>query len=238
MRIRVIYFGMLKDAVGRQLEDVELPADASLADLIADRIAHTPVIDNFRTVLAFAINQEYAQLKDRLRDGDEVAMLPPVSGGAPRCALVHEKIEVQKVVDALKSGEDGAVSIFDGIVRNNTRTRKTQYLVYEAYEEMALKQMEDLAAEARKKFEVREVAIVHRLGRLEIGETSVLIAVASAHRTAAMDACRWLIDTLKKTVPVWKKEYFVDGALWADGEPFPEEMRAESGQGQRSGSRR
>src|SRR5207253_1828451 len=112
MRVRVIYFGMLKDAVGRQLEEVELPADSSLGDLLTDRITHTPVIDNFRTVLAFAINQEYAQLKDTLRDGDEVAMLPPVSGGAPKCILVREKIDAQKIVDAIKNGEDGAVSIF------------------------------------------------------------------------------------------------------------------------------
>ena len=229
MRVRVIYFGILKDAVGRQLEDVELGENASLGDLLADRIAHTPVIDNFRTVLAFAINQQYAQLKDKLHDGDEVAMLPPVSGGAPRCALVREAIDQKKITDSVKQAEDGAVCVFDGTVRNNTRGRETLYLVYEAYEEMALKQMEELAAEAKRKFAVREVAIVHRLGRLEIGETSVLIAVASAHRAAAMDACRWLIDTLKKMVPVWKKEFFIDGAVWADGEPFPEDVRAERG---------
>jgi molybdopterin synthase catalytic subunit len=117
------------------------------------------------------------------------------------------------------------VSIFDGIVRNNTRGRQTLYLDYEAYEEMALKQMEQLAGEAIDKFGVRDVRLIHRLGRLEIGETSVFIAVASAHRAAALDACRWLIDTLKKTVPIWKKEYFEDGAVWADGEPFPDSIR-------------
>ncbi|MEO5936071.1 MAG: molybdenum cofactor biosynthesis protein MoaE [Terriglobales bacterium] len=125
----------------------------------------------------------------------------------------------------MKDAEDGAVSIFDGIVRNNTHGRKTLYLDYEAYEEMALKQMEQLAGEAIDKFGVRDIRIVHRLGRLEIGETSVFIAVASAHRSAAMDACRWLIDTLKKTVPIWKKEHFEDGAVWADGEPFPDHVR-------------
>ena len=100
---------------------------------------------------------------------------------------------------------------------------------YEAYEPMALQQMESLVVQALQQFQIRDVAIVHRLGRLEIGETSVLIAVASAHRAAAFEACRWLIDTLKRTVPIWKKEYFVDGAVWADGEPFPEEIpRADS----------
>jgi MoaE-MoaD fusion protein len=229
MRVRVIYFGMLKDAVGRQLEDVQLQEGATLADLLEDRIQHADVIDNFRKVMAFAINQQYAQLTDILHEGDEVAMLPPVSGGAPHCALVREVIDVKQITDSLKSGEDGAVSVFDGIVRNNTRSRQTLFLVYEAYEEMALKQMEELAAQAKQKFAIRDVAIVHRLGKLEIGETSVLIAAASAHRAAAMDACRWLIDTLKKTVPIWKKEHFIDGAVWADGEPFPDEVRANAG---------
>ena len=125
----------------------------------------------------------------------------------------------------MKAGPDGAVCVFDGIVRDNSRGRKTLYLDYEAYREMALEQMRGLAGEAVTKFGVRDVALVHRLGRLMVGETSVLVVVASAHRGAAFDACRWLIDTLKKTVPIWKKEQFVDGAIWADGEPFPEEQR-------------
>jgi molybdopterin synthase catalytic subunit len=113
------------------------------------------------------------------------------------------------------------VCVFDGIVRDNTRGRQTLHLDYEAYEEMAMRQLRLLRSEAIEHFGVREVAIVHRLGRLVVGETSVLIVVASAHRGAAFEACRWVIDTLKKTVPIWKKEQFVDGAVWADGEPFP-----------------
>jgi molybdopterin synthase catalytic subunit len=133
-------------------------------------------------------------------------------------------IATDEIVSSIKAGADGAMCVFDGIVRDNTRGRKTLHLDYEAYREMALKQMQALADEAVAKFGVRDVAIVHRLGRLVIGETSVLIVVASAHRGAAFDACRWLIDTLKKTVPIWKREQFVDGAVWADGEPFPEEI--------------
>jgi molybdopterin synthase catalytic subunit len=125
---------------------------------------------------------------------------------------------------SVKRGEDGAALVFEGIVRNQTRGRKTLYLDYEAYEEMALDQMESLANQAMQRFQIRDVAIVHRLGRLEIGETSVLIVVASAHRAAAFDACRWLIDTLKRTVPIWKKEHFEDGAVWADGDPFPPDI--------------
>jgi molybdopterin synthase catalytic subunit len=114
------------------------------------------------------------------------------------------------------------VLVFEGIVRDNSRGRATLYLDYEAYEPMALKQMEALIAEALEKFAIREAVIVHRLGRLQIGEASVAIIVVSAHRAAAFEACRWLIDRLKRVVPIWKKEYFEDGAVWADGEPFPD----------------
>ncbi len=141
-----------------------------------------------------------------------------------RVEIVDGVIAAEEIVAAMKAGADGAVCVFDGIVRDNTRGRRTLHLDYEAYREMALEQMRGLAAEAVAKFGVRDVALVHRLGRLIVGETSVLVVVASAHRGAAFDACRWLIDTLKKTVPIWKKEQFVDGAVWADGEPFPEEI--------------
>jgi molybdopterin synthase catalytic subunit len=133
-------------------------------------------------------------------------------------------IPAAEIVAGIKTGPDGAVCVFDGIVRDNTRGRKTLHLDYEAYREMALEQMRGLAGEAVTKFGVRDVALVHRLGRLGVGETSVLVVVASAHRGAAFDACRWLIDTLKKTVPIWKKEQFADGAIWADGEPFPSDI--------------
>jgi molybdopterin synthase catalytic subunit len=141
-----------------------------------------------------------------------------------RVEIVRAVIGADAIMKEMKAGADGAVCVFDGIVRDNTRGRKTLHLDYEAYEEMALKQMQGLAAEAVARFGVRDVALVHRLGRLVVGETSVLVVVTSAHRGAAFEACRWLIDTLKKTVPIWKKEQFVDGAIWADGEPFPEEI--------------
>lgn len=138
--------------------------------------------------------------------------------------LVRSTIETPSITARLKAGEDGAVTVFDGIVRNNTRGRQTLYLDYTAHESMALRQMQELADEAITRFGVRDVAMVHRLGRLEIGDTSILIAVASAHRGVTFDACRWLIDTLKKQVPIWKQEFFVDGAVWAPGEPFPTEL--------------
>jgi MoaE-MoaD fusion protein len=227
MRVRVLVFGVLKDLIPEASATIELEDGACVQE----------VLDYFRrafqqgeqlwTSLAVAVNREYVPASHALRDGDEVALLPPVSGGAPlQIALTRDRIDAEGIVAKLKQGEDGAVVVFDGIVRNNTRGRRTLYLVYEAYEEMALKQMRMLAAKATEEFAIREVTIVHRLGRLEVGETSVLVVVASAHRAAAFDACRWLIDTLKKTVPIWKKEHFEDGAVWADGEPFPPEISA------------
>ena len=143
-----------------------------------------------------------------------------------RVEITREAIDANAIVAAMKAGADGAVCVFDGIVRDNTRGRRTLHLDYEAYEAMAPEQMRELAGEAITRFGVRDVAVVHRLGRLVVGETSVLIVVASAHRGAAFDACRWLIDTLKRQVPIWKREQFVDGAVWADGEPFPEAVLA------------
>jgi molybdopterin synthase catalytic subunit len=148
-----------------------------------------------------------------------------------RVEITDAVISVAEIAAELKAGGDGAVCVFDGIVRDNTRGRKTLHLDYEAYREMALSQMQGLAAEAVTRFGVRDVAVVHRLGRLVVGETSVLVVVASAHRGAAFDACRWLIDTLKKTVPIWKKEQFVDGAVWADGEAFPDDIGLRPGEG-------
>ena len=141
-----------------------------------------------------------------------------------RVEILDDVLPTAEVMAEIKAGADGAVCCFDGIVRDNTRGRQTLYLDYEAYREMAQTQMEALATEAVAKFAVRDVALLHRLGRLVVGETSVLIVVASAHRGAAFEACRWLIDTLKRQVPIWKKETFVDGAVWADGEPFPESV--------------
>jgi len=227
MHVRVLLFGVLKDLFPTVINSVEMPAGATVAMLLDHFRVLAPQQQQLWASLAVAVNQQYAGLTQALTDGDEVALLPPVSGGshAPHVALVREVIQAELLVRALKQREDGAVVVFDGIVRNHTRGRRTLYLVYESYEEMALKQMQSLAQEAQTRFAIRDVLLVHRLGRLEVGETSVLIAVASAHRAAAFDACRWLIDTLKKTVPIWKKEHFEDGAVWADGEPFPAEVK-------------
>jgi molybdopterin synthase catalytic subunit len=224
MRVRVLFFGRLKDLAGKSGDAFDLPEGATVKHLLDHYATRLPALKASLPSLAVAVNQEYARPDTVLQADDEVALLPPVSGGSGRARIVRDPIDTQAVLSRIKQGEDGAAVVFEGIVRNHTRGRKTLYLDYEAYEEMALRQMEELAEQALKNFQVRDVALIHRLGRLEIGETSVLIVVASAHRAAAFDACRWLIDTLKRTVPIWKKEHFEDGAVWADGEPFPAEI--------------
>jgi molybdopterin converting factor subunit 1 len=233
MRVRVLLFGQLKDIIGCQEDSLELESGAKLSAVLSHYAERYPKFQGLNNSIACSINQEYAQGSAVLREGDEVALLPPVSGGKVKaealvtehCAIVREPINLSAMKKKLEHPEDGAALFFDGVVRNNTRGRRTLYLNYEAYEAMALNEMEKLAQASLERFRVRDVCLVHRLGKLEIGETSVLIGVASAHRIAAFEACRWLIDTLKKTVPIWKKEHFEDGAVWADGEPFPEEIR-------------
>lgn len=234
MQVRVLFFGVLKDLAGRSSDVISLPDHATAADVLDHYERTFADKKGLLTAIAISVNQEYAAADCLLHSGDEVALLPPVSGGAgdqPYVRLTRERIVPHDIVPTLERPEDGAIVIFDGIVRNNSRGRRTLHLEYEAYEEMALAKLRELASEATQRFAIRNVGLVHRLGRLEIGESSVLIAVFSAHRGAAFDACRWLIDTLKRTVPIWKKEFFEDGALWADGEPFPEQIAAGTNRG-------
>jgi len=224
MQVRVLFFGVLKDVAGRSSDLLTLPEEATAGDVIEHYETRLSSLKGSLSSIAVSVNQEYAGLEVKLHSGDEVALLPPVSGGSPRSRITHEPIDTPIVLAAIKSAEDGAAIVFEGVVRNHSRGRRTLFLEYEAYEPMALTHMETLTSQALAKFQIRDVAIVHRLGHLDIGETSVLIVVTSAHRAAAFEASRWLIDTLKKTVPIWKKEHFEDGAVWADGEPFPQEV--------------
>lgn len=227
MRVRVLFFGQLKDIVGRAEDAAELGEGARVEDLFAGYGQRYPDLVRFRSSVVASVNQAFADWRSPLAAGDEVAFLPPVSGGSEAAErerrrqfveLVREPIRVAGLVAELKSPEDGAVTVFEGIARNHSGGRKTLYLEYEAYESMALAKLRELASTMRARFAVDCVAVVHRLGRLDIGQTSVFIGVSSAHRGAAFDACRFGIDTLKRTVPIWKKEFFEDGAVWAEGE--------------------
>jgi molybdopterin converting factor subunit 1 len=229
MRVRVLFFGRLKDIVGRTEDAAELGDGARVEDLFARYGERFPELAAFRGSVVASINQTFADWRSPLSAGDEVAFLPPVSGGESNgvalaqdlIELVRQPIRVAEIVESLKAPGDGAVLAFEGIVRDHSGARRTLYLDYEAYESMALIKLRELAVQMRERAPIDRLALVHRLGRLEIGETSVLVAVSSEHRGASFDACRYGIDTLKRTVPIWKKEYFEGGAVWADGEMPP-----------------
>jgi MoaE-MoaD fusion protein len=224
MRVRVLFFGQLKEIAGVASEDTGLSEGTRVEDLFERYARRFPKLAEFRNSIAPSVNQEYADWRANVSDGDEVAFLPPVSGGQGAdnnndiFELVHELIQPRELLEKLKAPEDGAIVVFDGFVRNNFKGQRTLYLEYEAYETMALAKMREIGVQVREKFQIRHLAIIHRLGRLEIGETSVWIAVSSAHRNAAFDACRYAIDALKRAVPIWKKEFFAGGAVWAEGE--------------------
>ena len=242
MRVRVLFFGQLKEITGVTQEDADLSEGARVEDLFERYGRRFPKLAEFRASIAASVNQEYSSWRAPLASGDEVAFLPPVSGGqggGQQAAieedlyqLVREPIRPSEIIEGLKAPEDGALVVFDGFVRNNFKGGKTLYLEYEAYEPMAYTKMREIGAEIRARFSIRRLAVVHRLGRLEIGETSVWIGVSAAHRGAAFDACRYAIDTLKRSVPIWKKEYFAGGAVWAEGEVPSQE--AISGPGESS----
>jgi molybdopterin synthase catalytic subunit len=233
MQVRVFFFGQLKELVGFGDEWTEVSDGARVEDLFQRYGRKFPKLADFRACVVASINQEYAGWRDALSHGDEIAFLPPVSGGesAPAPDLfqfVREPILTAPITQSITAPEDGAVVVFEGIVRNNWRGRRTLFLEYEAYEPMALAKIRQIGADAREKFLIHAISIVHRLGRIEVGETSALIAVSSPHRAAAFDACRFAIDTLKSTVPIWKKEFFTDGSIWADGETPGADLRPAS----------
>lgn len=231
MRVRVLFFGQLREIVGAREESAELAGAATVKDVFEHYARKFPELQKFRGKVAASVNQEYAQWSAQVAEGDEVGFLPPVSGGEDGAAsrdevrLTREALRVDATTAEIREAGDGALVIFDGFVRDNFKGRRTTHLEYEAYEPMALGKMREIAAQMREKFQVNRIAMVHRLGRLEVGQTSIVIAVTAAHRAAAFDACRYAIDTLKRTVPIWKKEFFADGSVWAEGErPGPAEI--------------
>ena len=223
MKIRVLFFGVTHDLTGLEQEQTEFPEGAKLEGLWSSYAARFPRLNDLSGALVLAVKQEVADRARALKDGDEVAFLPPVSGGSngDYLLLTRSPIPTADLVRQQMASKDGAVAVFEGVVRNNSRGRQTLYLEYEAYEPMAIRKMEEIGAEVRRKFEINHIGMMHRLGRLEIGETSVAIIVTSAHRGPAFGACQFAIDRLKQVVPIWKKEYFEDGSLWAEGSEDP-----------------
>ena len=244
--VRVLFFGAARDAVGQAEVDFALQGTPTAKSAFAAVMKKFPDLARFGRSLLFAVNQEYAQADREVHDGDELAVFPPVSGGSSKAAdsqaadagtagvspettktdkykhdffeLTTNPIDVGSVARRVCLPECGATVTLDGYAREWTRGRRTLHLVYEAYEPMAQRELKRLGTETHQRFDIAHIGIVHRTGRLEIGETSVVIAVSAPHRRAAFEACEWAIKELKRTVPIWKKEFFEDGEVWVEGE--------------------
>jgi molybdopterin synthase catalytic subunit len=224
----MLFFGMVKDLVGRSSELAEFPPGTDLRAIFDAYAVRYPRLRELTGSIVMARNQEFADISTSITEDDEVAFLPPVSGGAGMdselrqdgnfVALTRHAIDTRAVIARLLTGAEGAVITFEGTVRNNTKGRATRCLDYECYESMALKTMLNIGLEVAAQYEVGRVAMVHRLGRILIGETSVAVIVTAPHRGPAFEAARAAIDRLKKRVPIWKKEHFVDGEVWVEGE--------------------
>jgi len=228
--IRVLFFGMLKEIVGFSEDRLEIVEGATLADVFSHYAAKQPRLEELSRSIVLAANRSFAERSLIINDGDEIAFLPPVSGGSGPYTHVIEEVAGHFFAltrDAINLGdlrhrqirpEDGGVVIFEGVVRNHSSGRRTRFLDYECYEGMAINEMARIGRDLAARHEISRITMVHRLGRIEIGEASVVILVTSPHRKPAFDAALEAINRLKKTVPVWKKEYFEDGEVWVEGD--------------------
>ena len=219
--INVLFFGAARDVVDQNPLPLVLTLEppATVARAFQQLVAQYGGLERFGRSLLFAVNQEYATQETVLHNNDELAIFPPVSGGSGEYRhdffeLTVEPIDVGSVARRVVLPECGAIVTLDGFAREWTKGRRTKYLVYEAYDGMALSEMQRLGVEAHKRFDVAHIGIVHRTGKLEIGETSVVISVSAPPRKAAFEACEWAIRELKRTVPIWKKEVYEDGETW------------------------
>jgi molybdopterin synthase catalytic subunit len=237
VRVRVLFFGQLKDIAGRSQDLLDAPEGTTTGDLFAHYAAEYPRFGELGSSIVLARNHEFAPRDAPLSDGDEIAFLPPVSGGSASYthyiedpaghvfALTRDPVDARAIATKLLRGEDGAFVDFEGVVRNNTKGRPTRYLDYECYEPMAVKVMAEIGREIARTFAIGRIAMVHRLGRMQIGETSVAVVVTAPHRKPAFEAALEGINRLKRLVPIWKKEYFEDGEVWVEGE-WDESVRA------------
>jgi molybdopterin synthase catalytic subunit len=215
VNVRVRLFAALREQAGTSQLELELPEGAQVSDVWSA----LGLGGAEPASLAFALNRAYADREDRLQDGDEVALIPPVSGGDdafahPLAELTPEPIDLGRLIARVADPGAGAIATFLGTVRNVARGREVLWLDYEAFDEMAVLELERVARRAIEENGCIRAAIAHRTGRLEVGEASVAVAVSAAHRHAALTACQQAIDTLKQTVPIWKKERYADGEEW------------------------
>lgn len=225
--MKVLFFGVLKDVIGQTEQWVEMAPDSTIADLFQLFVQQHATLEGRRSSILFAKNREFAPVGTLLEDKDEVAFLPPVSGGSKHVirdsaghifALTREAIDSRRIASELQRGEDGAVVVFEGIVRNNTKGRQTTHLEYECYEPMAIEQIARIGRNIASTTAIGHICIIHRLGQLGVGEASVAVITTAPHRKPAFEAALEGINRLKREVPIWKKEFFADGAVWVEGE--------------------
>jgi molybdopterin synthase catalytic subunit/molybdopterin converting factor small subunit len=218
MKVEVRLFARYREAAGRDRVELELP-EGGTAEAAWEAVSHRfPVLGPYRPFTLFAVHNDYVEPDHALREGDELCLFPPVSGGARDSDWIEvtaEPLSERAVAEAVDDAGAGAVVLFSGVVRDQTGGRRVKFLEYEAHPPMAEAKMREIAAAVRARWpDMKRIVLIHRIGRLEIGESSVMIAVSSPHRGQAFEACRFAIDSLKETVPVWKKEYFEDGEVW------------------------
>jgi MoaE-MoaD fusion protein len=230
VKVRVLFFGIAREITGFAQDSPDVAAGESVSGLLHHYSARFPRLDGIAASLVMAVNQEFSDASRKLAENDEVAFLPPVSGGADPWtqviedpaghffALTRQAIDAHGIARRLLRGQDGAAVTFEGVTRDNTKGRPTLYLEYECYETMAIRVMAQIGQELAASHAIDRIAMVHRLGRVEIGETSVAIVVTAPHRKAAFEACAEGITRLKRLVPIWKKEHFEDGAMWVEGD--------------------
>jgi len=221
MKAKVRLFARLAELAGTRETEVELGEGLSVAEAFDALCRRFPEMGDLAGSLMYAVNAEYVSPDHPLRAGDELALIPPVSGGGFEglFEVTADPLDPQRLIKHVRRDESGAVAVFLGVVRDNSRGRRVLYLEYDAYPEMATRVMRQIAEEAMARWPVTGIAMQHRTGRLEIGETSLLIAVSSPHRKEAFEACHHLVDRFKEVVPVWKKEVWEGGEVWIEGEP-------------------
>jgi len=221
MKAKVRLFARLADLAGTRETEVEMGEGLSVAEAFELLCRRFPEMAGLAGSLMYAVNAEYVSPDHPLRAGDELALIPPVSGGALEglFEVTSEPLDPERLVRHVRRDESGAVALFLGVVRDNSMGRRVLYLEYDAYPEMAARVMREIAAEAKARWPLTGIAMQHRTGRLEIGETSLVIAVSSPHRKEAFEACHHLVDRFKEVVPVWKKEVWEGGEVWIEGDP-------------------
>lgn len=213
MNVKIKFFASYREVTRIRELDVEARPGMTAGDLLEQLVGRYPGLAQVAAVSRCVVNQDYVASDHVLKEGDEVVFIPPVSGG-DSLAVTREPIDVPAVMAGVEDETVGGVVLFTGTVRKFSRGKRVQYLEYDAYEEMAERKLAEIAQEMRARWPVERVAIRHRFGRLEIGEAALVVAVGAAHRAEAFDACRYAVEEIKHSLPVWKKEVWEDGEVW------------------------